>query len=126
MSDSSFKLRLMIITALFAAIISVLAQVVIPLPFGVPITGQTLAIGLAATILGSRLGTISTLLYLMIGAVGMPVFAQFTGGLGILIGPTGGFLVGFVPARSEEHTSELQSRGHLVCRLLLEKKNKTT
>src|SRR5690625_1189361 len=115
MSESSFKLRMMIVTALFAAIISVLAQVVIPLPFGVPITGQTLAIGLAATILGSRLGTTSTLLYLMIGAIGMPVFAQFTGGLGILIGPTGGF-------RSEEHTSELQSRGHLVCRLLLEKK----
>jgi len=98
MSESSFKLRMMIVTALFAAIISVLAQVVIPLPFGVPITGQTLAIGLAATILGSRLGTTSTLLYLMIGAIGMPVFAQFTGGLGILIGPTGGFLVGFIPA----------------------------
>src|SRR5690625_4709967 len=98
MSDSSFKLRLMIITALFAAIISVLAQVVIPLHFGVPITGQTLDIGLAATILGSRLCTCATLLYLIIGSVGMPVFAQFTGGLVILIGPTGVFLVGFVPA----------------------------
>lgn len=88
----------MIVTSLFAAIISILAQVSIPLPLGVPITGQTLAIGLAATILGSRSGTLATLLYLIIGSIGMPVFAQLTGGFGILIGPTGGFLIGFIPA----------------------------
>jgi len=97
MTDSSKKLRMMIVTALFAAIISILAQVSIPLPLGVPITGQTLAIGLAATILGSRFGTLSALLYLIIGAIGVPVFAQLTGGLGIIVGPTGGFLVGFIP-----------------------------
>src|SRR5690625_2455417 len=98
MSDSSLKLRMMIVTALFAAIISILAQISIPFPLGVPITGQTLAIGLAATILGSRFGTLSALLYLVIGAIGVPVFAQLTGGLGIIVGPTGGFLVGFIPA----------------------------
>ena len=98
MTDSSLKLRMMILTALFAAIISILAQVSIPLPLGVPITGQTLAIGLAATILGSRHGTLSALLYLIIGSVGIPVFAQMTGGLGILVGPTGGFIIGFIPA----------------------------
>lgn len=98
MTDSSLKLRMMIVTALFAAIISILAQVSIPLPLGVPITGQTFAIGLAATILGSRYGTLSTLLYIIIGAVGIPVFAQMTGGFGILVGPTGGFLIGFIPA----------------------------
>src|SRR5699024_2816043 len=76
---------------------SILAQVSIPLPLGVPITGQTLAIGLAATILGSRFGTLSALLYLIIGAIGVPVFAHLTGGLGIIVGPTGGFLVGFSP-----------------------------
>lgn len=95
--NESNKLRMMMITALFAAIISVLAQVAIPMPLGVPITGQTLAIGLAATILGSRYGTLSATLYLIIGAIGVPVFAQMTGGLGIVIGPTGGFLVGFIP-----------------------------
>lgn len=89
---------MMIVTALFAAIISILAQVAIPMPLGVPITGQTLAIGLAATILGSRYGTLSVLLYLIMGAIGVPVFAQLTGGLGILFGPTGGFLIGFIPA----------------------------
>ncbi len=96
MTDSSIKLRNMIISALFAAIIGVLAQITIPLPL-VPITGQTLAIGLAATILGSRYGTLSVLLYLCMGAVGIPVFAQASSGLGSLFGPTGGFLFGFLP-----------------------------
>ena len=96
MTESSYKLRMMIISALFAAIIGVLAQVTVPLPL-VPITGQTLAIGLAATILGSRYGTVSVLIYLCLGAVGVPVFAQMSGGLGSLFGPTGGFLIGFIP-----------------------------
>lgn len=96
MSTNQLKLRNMIITALFTAIIGILAQLTIPLPL-VPITGQTLAIGLAATILGSRYGTYSVLLYLIIGAAGVPVFAEFSGGLSVLVGPTGGFLVGFVP-----------------------------
>src|SRR5699024_494516 len=78
-------------TALFAAIIGILAQVTIPLPL-IPITGQTLAVGLAATILGSRLGTIAMLLYIAMGAIGIPVFAQMTGGLGVIFGPTGGFI----------------------------------
>lgn len=92
----STKLQMMIVTALFTAIIGVLAQVTIPLPL-VPITGQTLAIGLAATILGSRYGTYSTILYLFIGAVGVPVFSQMGSGFGVLLGPTGGFIVGFIP-----------------------------
>lgn len=90
------KLKMMIVTALFTAIIGVLAQVTIPLPL-VPITGQTLAIGLAATILGSRYGTYSTILYMVIGAIGVPVFSQMSSGLGVLFGPTGGFIVGFIP-----------------------------
>ncbi|WP_318617403.1 biotin transporter BioY [Sporosarcina sp. YIM B06819] len=96
MLESRFKLRMMITSALFAAIIGVLAQVTIPLPL-VPITGQTLAIGLAATILGARYGTLSVLVYLCLGAIGVPVFAQMKAGLGILMGPTGGYLIGFIP-----------------------------
>ena len=97
MTDSRSKLQMMIVTALFAAIIGVMAQLTIPLPL-VPITGQTLAIGLAATILGSRYGTISVLVYLAMGAVGIPVFSGMSAGLGVVFGPTGGFLVGFIPA----------------------------
>ncbi len=96
MKNQQLKLRMMIVTALFAAIIGVMAQITIPLPL-VPITGQTLAIGLAATILGSRYGTLSVILYLIIGSAGVPVFAEFSGGISKLIGPTGGYLVGFVP-----------------------------
>lgn len=96
MNRQQLKLRTMIITALFAAIIGVMAQLFIPLPL-VPITGQTLAIGLAATILGAKYGTYSVLLYLVIGAAGVPVFAEFQAGISRLVGPTGGFLVGFVP-----------------------------
>ncbi|WP_019155654.1 biotin transporter BioY [Robertmurraya massiliosenegalensis] len=97
MNKERLKLRSMIVTALFAAIIGILAQITIPLPL-VPITGQTLAIGLAATILGAKYGTLSVLLYLIIGSAGVPVFAEFSAGISKLIGPTGGFLVGFIPA----------------------------
>src|SRR5699024_11491248 len=90
------RLQMMIVTALFTAIIGIMAQITIPIPL-VPITGQTLAIGLAATILGARYGTYSTILYLIIGAIGVPVFAQMSSGMGILFGPTGGFIVGFIP-----------------------------
>lgn len=96
MNKEQLKLRSMIVTALFAAIIGVMAQLTIPLPL-VPITGQTLAIGLAATILGSRYGTLSVILYLIIGSAGVPVFAEFSAGVSKLVGPTGGFLVGFIP-----------------------------
>lgn len=96
MNPSNEKLRMMIVTALFAAIIGIMAQLTIPLPL-VPITGQTLAIGLAATILGAKYGTLTVLVYLGLGAVGIPVFAQMSGGLGSLFGPTGGYLFGFLP-----------------------------
>lgn len=96
MTNKQLKLRMMIITALFAAIIGILAQITIPLPL-VPITGQTLAIGLAATILGAKFGTISVLLYILIGAAGIPVFAGMSAGISVIVGPTGGFLVGFIP-----------------------------
>lgn len=91
------KLQKMTVIALFAAIIGILAQIAIPLPIGVPITGQTFAIGLTATILGSRYGTFATILYIAIGAVGIPVYAHLTSGFGIIVGPTGGFLIGFIP-----------------------------
>ena len=97
MFRSHNQLKMWIMSALFAAIIGILAQVTIPLPL-VPITGQTLAVGLAATILGSRYGTLSVILYALIGAIGIPVFSAMSGGLGVIVGPTGGFIIGFIPA----------------------------
>lgn len=90
------RLQLLILSSIFTAIIGILAQITIPFPL-VPITGQTLAIGLAATILGARYGTISTILYIAIGAIGIPIFANMQGGLGAIVGPTGGYLIGFIP-----------------------------
>lgn len=81
--------------ALFTAIIAVMAQIIIPMPYGVPMTLQTLAVPLAGMVLGSKKGTISTLLYVLLGAVGAPVFAGMTGGLGVVIGRTGGFILSF-------------------------------
>ncbi|MBO8165119.1 MAG: biotin transporter BioY [Brevibacillus sp.] len=86
---------MLILCAMFAAITAVLAQVEIPLPI-VPISGQTLAVGLTATILGSRYGAVSMICYLLLGAIGVPVFAEAKGGAHVLIGPTGGYLFGFV------------------------------
>lgn len=91
------KTRNMMIISMYAAILSILAQITIPLPL-IPITGQTLAVGLIATIIGAHFSTYTVLVYLGIGTIGLPVFAGFTSGLGILFGPTGGYLLGFIPA----------------------------
>lgn len=75
------------------------ARIAIPLPFSpVPITGQTLAVLLVGTLLGSRRGASSLLLYLLEGGLGLPVFAGGMSGLAYMVGPTGGYLIGFVCA----------------------------
>ena len=81
--------------AVFAAIISIVGQFSIPLPGGVPMTLQTLIIALAGAVLGSKKGFWSTVIYILIGAIGVPVFAGWTGGIGAIMGRTGGFLVSF-------------------------------
>ena len=81
----------------FALLTSLAAQVHIPLPpDGVPMTLQTLAVLCAALCLGPRVGAVSMLLYLAIGILGGAVFAQGAKGFGVLLGQTGGYLVGFV------------------------------
>ena len=91
------KTRHMILSGLFAAITALLAQISIPLPFSpVPITGQTFAVFLTGAVLGGRWGALSMLLYIFLGAIGLPVFHNAQGGLHIVLGPTGGYLWGFV------------------------------
>lgn len=87
----------LVMTGMMTALLAVLSQLSIPMPSGVPVTLQTLAVVLCACILGWKLGTLSVLLYLILGAAGLPVFANFGAGLGAVIGPTGGFLIGFLP-----------------------------
>lgn len=89
------KAKEMIIVAEFAAIIAVLSQITIP--FGlIPLTMQTFAVGFVATVLGKKLGTWSTLIYILVGLIGLPVFAEFSSGFGVFFGPTGGYLIGFI------------------------------
>lgn len=83
-----------------AALLTALAaQVRIPIPGSpVPITGQTFGVLLTAAALGPVRGTLGQGLYLLLGAVGLPVFTEWSGGLDVLRGPTAGYLVGFVLA----------------------------
>lgn len=90
------SIRDLIICSLFASITAILSQVSIPLPFTtVPLTMQVFAVMLCGMLLGSKLGFISQIIYLAIGAIGIPVFAQMSGGPGVILGPTGGFLLSF-------------------------------
>ena len=91
------KTRDMVFIAVFTAIIAALSQVSIPMPNMVPITLQTFAVSLAGYFLGAKKGVASVGVYVMLGAVGAPVFASFKGGFAVLIGYTGGFIWGFIP-----------------------------
>lgn len=93
------KTKKLILCALFAALTAVCSMISIPLPFTpVPINLATLSVFLAGGLLGSGGGAVSQLVYVILGAVGLPVFHSFTGGLGILTGPTGGYIIGYVAA----------------------------
>ena len=84
--------------ALITALIAVLARLSIPLPFSpVPVTGQLIGIFLAGLLLGGKNGFLAVLAYLLLGAAGAPVFSYGLGGPGVLFGPSGGYLWGFLP-----------------------------
>ncbi|MGN0605682.1 MAG: biotin transporter BioY [Oscillospiraceae bacterium] len=85
-----------VMTGLFAAVIAVLSQIAIPMPSGVPVTLQTFAIALTGYFLGKRNAFMSAFIYVLVGAVGMPVFANFKGGIAAITGVTGGFIIGFI------------------------------
>lgn len=82
-----------------ACITGLMAQIVIPLPWTpVPITAQTFAVLLAGILLGRFWGGLSMIVYLIIGLLGVPWFSGMTGGIGVVTGATGGFLIGFILA----------------------------
>jgi len=96
MRPSTRRLVRLVVAALFPAIVTVLGQVAVPLPFTpVPITGQTLGVMLAGALLGSRLGFLSMALFVALVAAGLPLLSAGKGGIGALLGPTGGYVVGF-------------------------------
>lgn len=85
-----------VIIGMFTAVISVLSILTIPMPSGVPITLQTFGIALGGYVLGYKKGALTTLIYILLGSIGIPVFAGMTGGVSRLVSYSGGFLWGFL------------------------------
>jgi biotin transport system substrate-specific component len=95
LSQKETSLRGMVYASMFGALTAVGAYIMIPLP-PVPITLQTLFVNLAGALLGGYLGALSQVVYILLGVIGLPVFAGGKAGAGVLLGPTGGYLIGFV------------------------------
>ncbi|MCR4670986.1 MAG: biotin transporter BioY [Saccharofermentans sp.] len=93
--NKAFKTYDLVLEAVCAALITICSWISLQLG-EIPFTLQTMAIFIVLMSIGGKRGLVSILCYLLLGAVGAPVFAGFKGGFAVLIGPTGGFLVGFV------------------------------
>jgi biotin transport system substrate-specific component len=89
------KIRNLTLSALFAALMALCAWIQIPTG-SVAFTLQTFALFLTLLLLGGKWGSVTVLVYLGLGFLGLPVFSGFQGGIGTLLGPSGGFLVGFM------------------------------
>lgn len=84
----------MIHIALFGILIGICSWITIPGPL--PFTLQTFGVFLTVSVLGGKRGTAAVLLYIFMGLIGLPVFSGFQGGIGVILGPTGGYIVGFI------------------------------
>lgn len=85
-----------VVTGMCSAVLAILSQLAIPMPTGIPVTLQTFAVALVGFVLASKLAVSSIGIYILLGAVGVPVFSNLKGGIGALLGPTGGFVWGFL------------------------------
>ncbi len=94
LTNSKFSVRQLCFCAIFVAIMTVCSW--ISIPTSVPFTLQTFGVFLTIGLLGGKLGTISVFVFVLLGAIGIPVFSGFTGGFGIILGTTGGYIVGFI------------------------------
>lgn len=119
---SSLPLNGFILSGIFAAVTAICSWINIPLPFTiVPINLALLGVHLSGSLLGCRYGLYAQLIYMLLGAIGVPVFAGFTGGFAVIAGPTGGFILGYILCAAvvgyigERTTSAI----HLVFAMLL-------
>lgn len=98
MMESNLKAKTtttdIVFISLAAALMAICSWISVPLT--IPVTLQTFAVFTAVGLLGLKRGTLAVLVYILLGAIGVPVFAGFTGGFGILIGSTGGYIIGFI------------------------------
>ena len=91
------KIKKMATMAMLVALVVVCSQLAVPVG-NVPITAQTAAVMLIALLLSPGYAALTVLVFILAGGIGLPFFANFKGGLGVLLGPTGGYLYGFVAA----------------------------
>ena len=89
------RVRTPVLLALFTSVMCITSFIAIPL-FGIPITLQSFGVTMALFMLGGARATVSVFTYVVIGVIGLPVFSGFGGGIGVLLGPTGGFIIGFL------------------------------
>ncbi len=110
--------------ALMGAVLCVISPFTIPVPASpVPLSLALFGVYLAAVLLGAKRGALSVLVYLLLGMVGLPVFSGFSGGIGVLLGPTGGYIIGYLLcalvigllAERGVHTIFAMAAGTLVC-----------
>ena len=94
MTAAKIRTRDIAYIAIFTALMAVCSW--ISIPTAIPFTLQTMAVFLAVGLLGGKRGTLAVTAYVLLGAVGAPVFANFSGGIGILLGQTGGYILGFI------------------------------
>ncbi|MDE7313811.1 MAG: biotin transporter BioY [Eubacterium sp.] len=94
-SATAFPVRQLCFIALMSAVMCLLGPLAVPIG-PVPISVMTLTIYLSMYVLGMKMGTVSCMIYLLLGFAGVPVFAGYTGGAAKLLGPTGGYLVGYI------------------------------
>lgn len=93
-ANTGIKTIDLIYTALGAVLIAICAWISIPAT--IPFTMQTFAVFFVLSVLGGKRGTMAIIVYVLLGAAGIPVFSHFTGGIGILFGNTGGYIIGFI------------------------------
>lgn len=84
----------MVYIAIFAVLMAICSWISIPM--AVPFTLQTFGVFLSVGVLGGKRGTLAVIVYVLLGAIGIPVFAGFTGGIGIILNNTGGYIIGFI------------------------------
>ena len=115
---ASYSVSDICIIALFTALISILAQISIPLPGGVPLTMQTFAVLLTGIVLGRRKGCTAATAYILLGALGVPVFSNFGAGISRLAGPSGGFLLSYpLMAWTAGYSAERVSKPYIAAGL---------
>ncbi|MBT9779401.1 biotin transporter BioY [Clostridium sp. MCC353] len=120
-SSNKIATKDIVLVGMFAAILTVISQISIPMPSGMPITIQVFGVALVGVVLGWKLGVLATLVYIFIGAIGLPVFSSFRGGLDVLTGITGGYIIAWpiLSGLCGIRLNHLSKLNHLILTIIL-------